>query len=248
MSGLEVRSLEKSFGGITVAKDINVSLPPGARTALIGPNGAGKSTFANLITGILAPDSGTIQLDGRDIRPLKEAERVKAGIAKTFQITTLFKDLTVRENVRLPLLERDGRALTWRRRARSWPEIEDEIEARLGALNLTAMADTRVADLAYGQQRLVELAMTLVLRPRVLILDEPAAGVPSSDSHLIIEAIEALPQDLSVLIIEHDMKLVFRVARSIIVLVNGEILTEGPPEAIAADRRVRDLYLGGRHD
>lgn len=248
MSGLEVRALEKSFGGITVAKNINVTLRPGARTALIGPNGAGKSTFANLITGILAPDSGSIQLDGRDIRPLKEADRVKAGIAKTFQITTLFKDLTVRENVRLPLLERHGRALTWRRRAQSWPEIEDEIAAQLAALNLTLMADTRVADLAYGQQRLVELAMTLVLRPRVLILDEPAAGVPSSDSHLIIDAIEALPQDLSVLIIEHDMKLVFRVARSIIVLVNGEILTEGAPEAIASDPRVRDLYLGGRHD
>jgi|TARA_B110000027_G_C16058643_1_gene273354 branched-chain amino acid transport system ATP-binding protein len=248
MSGLEVRALEKSFGGITVAKDINVRLLPGARTALIGPNGSGKSTFANLITGILAPDSGTIQLDGRDIRPLKEADRVKAGIAKTFQITTLFKELTVRENVRLPLLERYGRALTWRRRAQSWPTVEDEIAAQLESLNLTPIADLRVADLAYGQQRLVELAMTLVLRPRVLILDEPAAGVPSSDSQLIIDAIEALPKDLSVLIIEHDMKLVFRVAQSIIVMVNGEILTEGPPNAIAADPRVRDLYLGGRHD
>jgi branched-chain amino acid transport system ATP-binding protein len=248
MSGLEVRALEKSFGGINVAKDINVALRPGARTALIGPNGAGKSTFANLITGILAPDSGSIQLDGRDIRPLKEADRVKAGIAKTFQITTLFKDLTVRENVRLSLLERHCRALIWRRRAQSWPEIEDEIAAQLGALNLIPMADLRVADLAYGQQRLVELAMTLVLRPRVLILDEPAAGVPSSESHLIIDAIEALPNDLSVLIIEHDMKLVFRVAQSIIVLVNGEILTEGAPEAIASDPRVRDLYLGGRHE
>lgn len=247
-AGLQVRGLNKSFGGIIVAKDLNVSLPPGARTALIGPNGAGKTTFSNLITGILPPTSGEITLDGRDIRPLGEADRVKAGIAKTFQITTLFKALTVRENIRLPILERDGRSLGWRRRAGSFPEVEEEIDAQLAAFDLAALADKPVADLAYGQQRLVELAMTLTLKPRVLILDEPAAGVPSSDSHLITDAIERLPEELSVLIIEHDMKLVFRVAREIIVLVNGVILTTGTPARIAADERVRDLYLGAHHD
>lgn len=245
--GLRVRGLNKTFGGITVADDINVDLPPGARTALIGPNGAGKTTFSNLITGKIAPTSGDITLGDVDLRSLGEAQRVKAGVAKTFQITTLFRDLTVRDNLRLATQERDGRARRWLRGAGSWPEAEREIDAQLAAFRLDSFGEKRVSDLAYGQQRLVEMAMTLMLKPRVLILDEPAAGVPTSDSHLITDAIERLPGDLSVLIIEHDMKLVFRVARSIIVLVNGRILTEGTPDAIAADQRVRDLYLGGHH-
>ncbi|MBV7380014.1 ABC transporter ATP-binding protein [Maritimibacter dapengensis] len=246
-AGLQVRGLQKSFGGIIVADDINVDLAPGARVALIGPNGAGKTTFSSLITGKLTPNAGEITLDGQDIRPLGEADRVKAGIAKTFQITTLFRDLTVRDNLRLAAQERDGRARAWFKRADSWAEVEREIDAQLAAFRLEALGDKRVSDLAYGQQRLVEMAMTLMLKPRVLILDEPAAGVPSSDSHLITDAIERLPDDLAVLIIEHDMKLVFRVARSIIVLVNGRILTQGAPNEIAADERVRDLYLGARH-
>lgn len=247
-TGLVVTGLNKAFGGIVVARDLNVSLAPGARTALIGPNGAGKTTFSNLITGILPPTSGEILLDGKDIRGLDESERVKAGIAKTFQITTLFKALTVRQNVRLAILERENRTLRWSVRADSWPHIEEEIEGQLDAFDLLTVADKPVAELAYGQQRLVEIAMTLALKPRILILDEPAAGVPSADNHLIIAAIERLPEDLSVLIIEHDMKLVFRVASSIIVLVNGSILTQGTPAEIASDQRVRDLYLGGRHD
>ena len=245
--GLQVRGLNKAFGGLTVARDIALDLAPGARTALIGPNGAGKTTFANLITGILPPSSGEILLDGRDIGRLGEAERVRAGIAKTFQITTLFRALTVRENIRLPVLERQGRALGWLRPAAGYPQVEEEIDRQLAAFRLERVADLPVRDLAYGTQRLVEMAMTLALRPRILILDEPAAGVPGSDSHLIVDAMERLPSDLAVLIIEHDMSLVFRVARSIIVLVNGAILTEGTPEAIAADQRVRDLYLGADH-
>ena len=246
--GLEVRSLNKSFGGIVVAKDISMRLEPGARTALIGPNGVGKTTFANLVTGIERPSSGEIRLDGRNIGKLSEARRVKAGIAKTFQITTLFRELTVRDNVRLPVLERDGRTLDWFRPAASWSEVEEEVAELLAAFDLADAAETPVANLAYGQQRLVEMAMTLALKPRILILDEPAAGVPSSESHLITGAIERLPGDLAVLIIEHDMKLVFRVAKSIIVMMNGAILIEGSPAEIAADRRVRDLYLGRRHD
>ena len=247
-AGLEVRNLEKSFGGIVVARDISFDLAPGARTAFIGPNGAGKTTFANLITGIVPPSRGTIRLDGRDIRPLGEAARVKAGIAKTFQITTLFRRLTVRENLRLPILEREGRGLRLFGRAEGCAEIESEIDGLLAQFRLGEQADRPVAGLAYGQQRLVELALTLALRPRILILDEPAAGVPSSESHLIVEAIERLPPALSVLIIEHDMELVFRVAETIVVLVGGAILTRGTPAEIARDQRVRALYLGQRHD
>ncbi|MTH79608.1 ABC transporter ATP-binding protein [Paracoccus aestuariivivens] len=247
MQGLEVRGLSKRFGGLTVSENIDFDLPPGARKALIGPNGAGKSTFANLVTGILRPSSGEIRFDGSDIGGLDEPRRVKLGIAKTFQITTLFRKLTVRENLRLPILEREKRGYSMFARAGSSPETEAEVADLLEQFELTAFADRPVGLLAYGQQRLVEMAMTLALRPRVLILDEPAAGVPSSETHLIVNAIERLPKDLAVLIIEHDMDLVFRVARSIVVLVAGRILTEGTPAQISADPKVRELYLGKSH-
>ena len=247
MQGLEVKNLSKHFGGLTVAQDITFDLPPGARNALIGPNGAGKSTLANLITGILQPSGGTISFDGHDIGGMSEVRRVKAGIAKTFQITTLFARLTVRENLRLALIERQGRGFSMFKPADADARTEAEIDGHLAQFDLTGLADRAVCDLAYGQQRLVEMALTLALRPKLLILDEPAAGVPSSETHLIIDAIECLPEDLAVLIIEHDMDLVFRVARSIIVLVQGKILVEGTPERIAADPDVRELYLGGGH-
>lgn len=246
-AGLEVRNLSKKFGGLTVASDINVDLRPGARTALIGPNGAGKTTFANLITGILQPSAGEIMLDGRNIGGLSESSRVRAGIAKTFQITTLFRRMSVRENIRLPVLERRKMAMRMFRRADRYGAVEDEVERLLADFRLTQFGDMKINELAYGQQRLVEMALTLALRPRILILDEPAAGVPSSDSHLIVDAIQRLPSDLSVLIIEHDMRLVFSVASSIIVLVNGEILTQGTPHEISHNPRVRELYLGARH-
>lgn len=248
MQGLEVRGLTKRFGGLTVAEDIDFDLRPGDRKALIGPNGAGKSTFSNLVTGILTPTAGSVRFDGRDIGGLNEAQRVRLGIAKTFQITTLFQDLTVRENLRLPILERERRGYRFFRAADGNAQTEAEVRDLMDQFDLGPLADSKVANLAYGQQRLVELALTLALKPRVLILDEPAAGVPSSETHLIDDAIERLPADLAVLIIEHDMDLVFRVARRIVVLVQGRILTEGTPEEIAADAKVRELYLGGSHD
>jgi branched-chain amino acid transport system ATP-binding protein len=246
-AGLQVRGLSKSFGGLVVAREINFDLAPGDRKALIGPNGAGKSTFANLLTGALTPSGGEIRLDGRDIGRLREAARVKAGIAKTFQITTLFQDLSVRENILLPVLERRGAALRMFRRADADPQANAEVEALMAQFKLTPFGGVRVDELAYGQQRLVEMAIALALKPRILILDEPAAGVPTGENHLITDAIAALPAELSVLIIEHDMALVFKVARSIVVLVAGAILVEGAPREIAADPRVRDLYLGSRH-
>lgn len=248
MAGLEVRGLSKNFGGLIVSENINFDLQPGDRKALIGPNGAGKSTFANLVTGILTPSSGTIRFDGQSIEGLGEAQRVKLGIAKTFQVTTLFVKMTVRENLRLPVLERMGVGLRMFRRADGNAEVEAEVDALLAQFDLTELADLPVSDLAYGQQRLVELALTLALKPRVLILDEPAAGVPSSETHLITDAIANLPENLAVLIIEHDMDLVFKVAQSIVVLVQGHILTEGTPSQIAANAQVRELYLGGGHD
>lgn len=248
MEGLEVRGLSKNFGGLIVSENINFDLQPGDRKALIGPNGAGKSTFANLVTGILTPSSGTIRFDGHSIEGLVEAQRVKLGIAKTFQVTTLFVKMTLRENLRLPVLERMGVGLRMFRRADGNAEVEAEVDALLAQFDLTELAELPVSDLAYGQQRLVELALTLALKPHVLILDEPAAGVPSSETHLITDAIANLPENLAVLIIEHDMDLVFKVAQSIVVLVQGRILTEGTPSQIAANAQVRELYLGGGHD
>jgi branched-chain amino acid transport system ATP-binding protein len=247
VSGLEVRDLCKSFSGLRVAQQINFDLQPGARKALIGPNGAGKSTFANLITGILAPTSGEIRFNGRDIGRVPEAGRVKLGIAKTFQITTLFRQLTVLENIFLPLVERDGYGARWFGRVHANRRLHQEADELLAAFDLNHLADRPVETLAYGQQRLVEIALTLALKPKVLILDEPAAGVPSSESHLIHDAIERLPGDLAVLIIEHDMDLVFRVANHIVVLVAGAILVEGTPDDISRDPRVREVYLGGEH-
>ncbi|MBP0441452.1 ABC transporter ATP-binding protein [Tianweitania sediminis] len=246
-TGLQVRNVSKNFGGLRVARDITLDLPAGARTALIGPNGAGKTTFANLIIGALEPTSGSIYLDGHDISKLPEATRVGAGIAKTFQITNLFRSLSVRDNVRLPILERERRTASFLRRYDGDSAVEEEVEKTLAEFQLLPLADHLVRNLAYGQQRLVELALTLSLKPRILILDEPAAGVPSSDSHLIIDAIKRLPADLSVLIIEHDMELVFEVANRIIVLVNGTILVEGTPQEISQDPKVRELYLGAGH-
>ena len=248
MQGLEVRNLSKRFGGLVVSENINFDLQPGARKALIGPNGAGKSTFANLVTGILQPTAGEIRFDGQNIAKLNEAKRVRIGIAKTFQITNLLPAMTVRENLRLPVLERRRWGFRMLTRAASNTQVEAEVDELLGLFELTEIASSTVADLAYGQQRLVEMAMTLALKPKVLILDEPAAGVPSSETHLISNAIGQLPADLAVLIIEHDMELVFSVARDIVVLVQGRILLEGTPEQIAADPVVREVYLGSQHD
>ncbi len=239
---LETRGLCKSFGALTVADQINFRLERGARQALIGPNGAGKTTFVELVTGGLRPSAGQIVIDGADVTDLPQ----KRGLARTFQITALFRRLTTLENVTLAIAERDGVAGGLIRPAGRHNRVIEEAFAVLETLGLADDALRPVSALAYGRQRLVEIAVALGLSPKVLLLDEPAAGVPSGESGLIIEVIERLPPDIAVLIIEHDMDLVFRLARRITVLVQGRILVEGPPDAIAADPQVRQVYLGER--
>ncbi len=247
-AALETQGLSKSFGALTVANAIDFRLERGARHALIGPNGAGKTTFVNLVTGALSPSAGRILLDDSDVTALPQAQRVKRGLARTFQINTLFRGLSVLENVCLAIGERLGVAGDMHRAAGSNRALMDEAFAALEALGLAADALRPVRELAYGRQRLVELAVALALKPRVLLLDEPAAGVPSPESSVIIDIIESLPVDIALLIIEHDMDLVFRLAKRITVLVQGEILVEGTPQEIAADPRVREVYLGeGAH-
>jgi branched-chain amino acid transport system ATP-binding protein len=244
MYSLETRKLCKSFGALTVADNIDFRLEPGARHALIGPNGAGKTTFVNMLMGALAPSSGEIWLAGEEVTRAPQSARVRRGLGRTFQITTLFRNLPVLDNVALGIAERNGTAMRMWRPASSHREIIDEARSLLAALGLADDAATRVADLPYGQQRLVEIAIALGLRPKVLLLDEPAAGVPSHESDKILKVLEALPSDIAILIIEHDMELVFRFARRITVLVQGAVLVEGPPEEIARDPRVHQVYLG----
>ena len=244
-AALEIQDLNKSFGALAVARDINLTLPKGARHALIGPNGAGKTTLVNLITGVLQPSAGRVLLDGQDITALPQAARTRRGIARTFQINQLFRGLTVLENLYLAVAER------MRVCSRLWVpagaerEVIDQALAQLEALRLADDALKLVRELPYGRQRLVEIAIALALHPRVLLLDEPAAGVPKDESAELFAAISGLSQDLTVLFIEHDMELVFRLASRIIVMVGGRILLEGTPQEISADPRVREVYLGG---
>ena len=248
MSGpaLETRGLCKNFGALTVADQIDFRLERGARQALIGPNGAGKTTFVELVTGGLSPSTGRILIDDVDVTELPQAARVKRGLARTFQINALFRRLTTLENVTLAVAERDGVAGDLLRPSGRHNRVIEEAFALLETLGLAEDALRPVNALAYGRQRLVEIAVALGLSPKVLLLDEPAAGVPSGESGLIVAVIERLPADIAVLIIEHDMDLVFRFARRITVLVQGHILVEGPPEVIAADPQVRQVYLGER--
>ncbi len=241
---LETRGLCKNFGALEVAREVGIRLDAGARHALIGPNGAGKTTLVNLLTGLLRPSGGHVLLRGEDVTGLTQAGRVKRGIARTFQINQLFRGLTVLENVYIAVAERMGVAKSMFRPAGRRRDVIDQALHLLETLKLADEAGRRVAELPYGRQRLVEIAIALGLEPRVLLLDEPAAGVPSAESHIILDAIAALADDIGVLIIEHDMDLVFRFAERITVMVGGAIFAEGTPAEIAANRDVRAVYLG----
>lgn len=241
---LEVSGLEKTFGGLRVTNNVDLVLRPGARTALIGPNGAGKTTLVNLITGALVPSGGTVRLAGEDITDMPAPDRARRGLIRTFQITRLFPSMTVAENLRIPLLHRMGAENRLRRSRALDAAIDAEVAALLENLHLQDRADTRIGLLAYGEQRLVELGMALAMQPRVLLLDEPAAGVPQSESHIIMTAIDRLPKDLAVVFIEHDMDLVFRFATEIVVLVQGTVTARGTPAEIAANPEVRAIYFG----
>ena len=243
-AALHTQGLSKQFGEFKANTDVSLALPPGARHALIGPNGAGKTTLINLLTGVFAPSAGDVFLGGERITGLSQHERVKRGVTRTFQINTLFPGLTVLESVVLAICERKGRAATWHRTVASLKEEIDEGQTLLRSLRLDTDADTLTRNLPYGRQRLVEIALALATRPRILLLDEPAAGIPSAESAELFGVIAALPKDVTILFIEHDMDLVFRFAERITVLVAGKVLTEGTPAEIAADPRVREVYLG----
>jgi branched-chain amino acid transport system ATP-binding protein len=244
---LSTQGLDKSFGSLVVARDISVSIPQGARYALIGPNGAGKTTLINLITGMLRPDAGRIRLGEDDITGLKPHQRVRRGLVRTFQINTLFPHLTAIEAVTLAVSERRGLAGNFWKSLPGFPDAIDEAYGILKSLSLGEHATRLTRELAYGQQRLLEIALALATKPSVLLLDEPAAGVPREESAELFTAIAALPREITVLFIEHDMNIVFKFASRIIVMVAGAILVEGTPQEIGSDPRVREVYLGSAH-
>ncbi|HEX9072925.1 MAG TPA: ABC transporter ATP-binding protein [Pseudolabrys sp.] len=243
---LSTRGLSKAFGSLPVARDIELNLPKGARYALIGPNGAGKTTLINLMTGMLAPNAGQIFLGSDDITKLEPQQRVRLGLARTFQINTLFASLNPLEAVTLAVVERRGIADRFWQNIAVYKEAIEEAHDILVKLRLGDCCYQVTRELPYGRQRLLEIALALATKPKVLLLDEPAAGVPQEESGDIFEAVAGLSDDLTLLFIEHDMHVVFRFASHIIVLVGGAIFIEGSPAEIAADSGVREVYLGKR--
>ncbi|MCF6370262.1 ABC transporter ATP-binding protein [Rhizobium halophilum] len=240
----EVQNLNKSFGGLAVTNNVSLSLAAGDRLALIGPNGAGKTTFVNLVTGNLLPSSGTVRLAGQEVTRRNAMERVRLGLVRSFQVTRLFYEMTPEEHVALAVLQREGKSGRMVGRYQAMPQVMDEVRDILHLLGLLELSHLKVREIAYGQQRLLEIALALALRPKVLLLDEPAAGVPQSETARIEQALDKLPPELAVLMIEHDMDLVFRFAKRVIVLAAGTVIFDGSPQDVTQDARVREAYLG----
>jgi ABC-type branched-subunit amino acid transport system ATPase component len=245
---LETRALQKQFGGLKVTRDLSLGIAEGARHAVIGPNGAGKTTVINLLTGVLKPNAGRILLEGNDITNLPVHTRVRRGLSRTFQINQLYADLTPRGTIGLVVSERLGHGADWWRRLGTRDDINAEIAENLARFQLLDVMNETTSTLPYGKQRLLEIAVAIATKPRVLLLDEPAAGVPEGERHDILAAVADLPRDVTVLLIEHDMDLVFSFADRISVLVNGALLVEGPPDQVARDPRVKAVYLGEAAD
>ncbi|MEO7338910.1 MAG: ABC transporter ATP-binding protein [Caldimonas sp.] len=241
---LETRSLVKRFGGIAATNDVSMKVEKGARHALIGPNGAGKTTLINLLTGVLEPTSGTVVLDGKDITTLAAHRRVGRGLVRTFQINQLFGNLTPLQSLALTVSTHLGISGGWWKPLGADARVAAACEALLARFRLLEVMDQKVDLLAYGKRRLLEIATALASEPRVLLLDEPVAGVPEGERQEIFDTINALPADVSVLLIEHDMDLVFNFARSVTVLVNGAVFAEGDVQSISNDPRVKAVYLG----
>jgi len=241
---LSAQGLVMKFGGITATNNVTLDLKRGARHALIGPNGAGKTTLINLLTGVLQPTSGKIILDGQDITRLPPHQRVRRGMVRTFQINQLFDTLTPLETLAMTVSQQQGLGGKWWQALGQRKGVTERCQQLLEQFHLTGVMAQETRVLAYGKRRLLEIAIALACQPRVLLLDEPVAGVPAGEREELLQTVAALPVDVSILLIEHDMDLVFSFARRMTVLVNGTVLTEGEPGQIAQDARVKSVYLG----
>jgi branched-chain amino acid transport system ATP-binding protein len=241
---LETHNLLKRYGGIVPTNDVSLKVQKGARHALIGPNGAGKTTLVNLLTGVVEPTSGRISLDGDDITKLAPHQRVRRGIVRTFQINQLWNDLTPLQSLALAVSAQLGISQRWWKPLGSDPRVAARCEVLLKQFRLDDVMDQKVNVLAYGKRRLLEIATAIACEPRVLLLDEPVAGVPEGERQEIFDTINALPAEVSILLIEHDMDLVFNFAKTVSVLVNGALFAEGDVASISTDPRVKAVYLG----
>ncbi len=245
---LETKGLVKRFGGVTATDDVSLRVEQGARHALIGPNGAGKTTLINLLTGVLEPTAGSIALMGEDITRLAQHKRVARGLVRTFQINQLFAELSPLQSIALTVTNQRGASGGWWRALGRDAAVAEDCDRLLRQFRLDDVMDRKTAVLPYGKRRLLEIAIAIACRPRVLLLDEPVAGVPEGERQEIFETIDALPADVSVLLIEHDMDLVFNFARTVSVLVNGGVFAEGDVQTISHDERVKAVYLGQGHE
>jgi branched-chain amino acid transport system ATP-binding protein len=243
-AALEATGLQKSFGALKVTDDVGLRLEAGSRTALIGPNGAGKTTLIGLLSGTVRPDAGRIALHGRDVTRDALAFRVKQGLVRTFQVSSLFAKLTVLENIFLAISENEGASHDLWRPAGRRRDLIERAEAIMKRLHLTDSRHRRVTEIPYGVQRLLEIAIALALEPKVLLLDEPAAGIPTDEVGVLLDAVASLPPQIAVLMIEHDMHVVRRFATEVYVLFHGRVLTVGPPAEVMASPEVRAVYLG----
>ena len=241
---LRTEGLSKTFGGLHVTRQVGLALHAGDRVGLIGPNGAGKTTLVNLVSGVLQPSAGSVWLDGEDVTRMSQPARVRRGLARTFQITQLAPRIAVQRQVELAIHQRAGTIDKLFRPLDSFPQVRDEAREILEALRLDALAERLPIELAYGEQRLIEIALALALRPRVLLLDEPMAGVPAGERRIILDALARLPTELAILMIEHDMSLVFSFASRIVVLADGAVVADATPDAIRGNPLVRSIYLG----
>jgi branched-chain amino acid transport system ATP-binding protein len=244
VAALEAQGLSKHFGALHVTQNVSLALPGGTRTALIGPNGAGKTTLVNLLTGVLKPDAGELRLFGEEVTGASAAVRTRKGLVRTFQISSLFAQLTVFENVYIAVAQAAGRGFSFWRAAGRQSDLLDRTEQLIVQLKLQSDMHSKVTEIAYGRQRLVEIAIALALRPKVLLLDEPAAGIPSNELDLLHGAIGSLPAEIAVLMIEHDMEMVRRFASEVAVLVNGALLMSGKPQDVMSHPEVQAVYLG----
>jgi branched-chain amino acid transport system ATP-binding protein len=247
MTLLKTENLHKAFGSLVVTRDVNVEVAAGERHVIIGPNGAGKTTFLHQLTGQLRPSSGRVLLKGRDITGASPEAICQLGVGRTFQKNNLFMSLSVRENVRLAVQAKQGGWYEALRSVLSRTAQWERADQILQQVRLDQGQDRRVSSLSYGEQRQLEVAMALAAEPELLLLDEPTSGMSPAETDRMIDLVRALPSSLAVLMIEHDMKVVFSLADKITVLYYGEVLATGSPADIQGNARVREVYLGGKH-
>jgi branched-chain amino acid transport system ATP-binding protein len=245
---LQVESLVKNFGALRATDHVSFDLSPGEIHALIGPNGAGKTSFVAQVSGHLSPDAGRIVFDGNDVTQTSVHERVACGLARSFQITRLFKSFTVRDNIALSVQARSGSSLSFWRPVASEVALYREADAILERLMLIDKADSLASELSHGEQRVLEIGLALATQPRVLLLDEPMAGVGPDESKRLVTLINSLKAECAILLVEHDMEAVFQLADRITVLVNGAVIATGTPEAIRNNPQVVAAYLGDELD